>query len=218
MRPLQVRYLGRMPYAEAWDLQRALMEQRKADAIPDTLLMLEHEKVITVGRDGSTAHVLHSEARLAEQGVELFHSDRGGDATYHGPGQVVAYPIMDLRPDCKDVRKYVRRLEQAMIDTLADYGVVGARFEGEPGCWMEDPWRKIGAVGARFSRWVTMHGFALNVNTDLRDFGLIVPCGIPDKGVTSLQKELGQRLSIAEVMETAAGHLARLFERALERP
>ena len=215
VRPLKVRYQGSVPYREAWALQRALAAARKAGTVDDTLLLMEHAPVVTLGRDGRRDSLLADEATLRRRGVELVETDRGGDATFHGPGQVVGYPIVDLRPDMKDVRRYVRTLEQAMIDTMADYGLHAARLDGSPGIWLLDPARKIGAIGARISRWVTHHGFALNVNTNLDYFKLIVPCGIADKGVTSLAHELGRRVSMIEVMERVAGHLARHLGRRL---
>jgi len=196
-------------------MQRELVTARKADEIPDTLVLLEHDPVITLGRNARPEHVLHDEGTLRGLGVELVESDRGGDVTCHAPGQVVGYPVIDLRPDRMDVRRYVRDLEQVMIDTVAGYGLQATRFEGEPGCWLTDPWRKLGAIGARFSRWVTSHGFALNVNTDLAVFDLVVPCGIPDKGVTSLERELGRKVPLAEVMVGAAEHFARHFDRQI---
>lgn len=215
MRRLRVRYLGTVPYRQAWDLQRALADARKIGEIEDTLLLLEHDPVVTLGRDGRRGSLLADEATLAQRGVELVESDRGGDATFHGPGQVVGYPIVDLRPDMKDIRRYVARLEEAMIDTTADYGLEAQRLAGSPGIWLSNPARKIGAIGARISRWVTHHGFALNVNTNLDYFRLIVPCGIADKGVTSMAHELGHRVSMIEVMERIAGHLARALSREL---
>ncbi len=204
-----------MPYGEAWALQRALVAERAAGAIPDTLLLLEHDPVVTLGRDGNRGSLLLDEAGFAARGVELVESDRGGDATFHGPGQLVAYPILDLKPDLQDVGKFVRGLEQAMIDTVADYGLTAGRDKGNPGVWLDDPPRKIGAIGARISRWITHHGVALNVNVDLAYFGLIVPCGIVGKGVTSLQRELGRVVPLAEVEDALAAHLATRFGRAL---
>ena len=205
--------LGRMPYREAWTLQRELVERRKCDSIGDTLLLLEHDPVVTLGRDGSRASLKLSAAQMMQQGIDLVESDRGGDATYHGPGQVVGYLIVDLRPDQKDIRKYVRNVESAMIDTLAEYDLVGDRIEDAPGVWLMEPPRKIGAIGARVSRWVTHHGFAFNVNTRLEHFEVIVPCGIPDKGVTSLELELNRRLSMVEVMEALAQNVAKYLDR-----
>ncbi len=214
-RPLRVRYLGRLPYRQAWALQRDLLAQRKANTLGDTLLLLEHDPVITIGRDGTAQNVLAPPALLSARGVEVIETDRGGDATFHGPGQLVAYPILDLRPDWRDLHRLVTALEQIMIDTLADYGLPTTRLPGAPGVWLPDPDRKIGALGVKVSRWITHHGLALNVNTDLTFFSLIVPCGIPNKAVTSLAQELGHRLPLAEVMETLAAHLARTFGREL---
>ena len=207
--------LGRVPYRDAWALQKRLVEARKADTIPDTVLLLEHDPVVTLGRSGKRDSLLHDEAALASRGVELVQSDRGGDATYHGPGQLVVYPILDLQPDCKDVRRFVRALEQAMIDTCADFGVPATRRDGDPGIWLRSPDRKIGAIGARFTRWVSHHGVALNVNTHMAHFGLIIPCGIRDGGVTSLEIELGRALELDDVATRIAEHLARIFGRAL---
>lgn len=216
-RRLHVRRLGRVPYREAWALQRALAEQRKADAIEDTLLLLEHDPVVTIGRDGKREHLLLDPEGYAARGIELVETDRGGDATWHGPGQAVAYPIIDLRPDRKDVRKYVRGLEQAMIDTCAAHGVEATRVDGAPGVFVPPDdragWRKIGALGARISRWVTHHGLALNVTADLTAFETIVPCGIRDKGVTSLARELGRPVDIDEVFTRLAEAIARQFGR-----
>jgi lipoyl(octanoyl) transferase len=212
-RPLHVHFIGRRPYREVWAWQRSLVARRKAGEIPDTLLLLEHEPVVTLGRNAGAASLLFTEGALADRGVELVVSDRGGDATFHGPGQVVGYPIMDLAPDRKDVRRFVRDLEWVMAETSAAYGLATGRIEGAPGCWLHDPDRKIGAIGCRFSRWVTHHGFAFNVNTNLAFFDLIVPCGLRDKGVTSLAAEIGRRVSVAEVMEQLADRLAYRFER-----
>mgnify|MGYP001323954699 CR=1 FL=1 len=212
-RPLNVHFLGRVPYQEAWALQRRLAERRKVGDIDDTLLLLEHPPVITLGRDGSRQSLKVDEIALEKRGVELVESDRGGDATFHGPGQVVGYPIIDLRPDRKDIRRYVSSLETIMIHVLQTYGIVAGRLAGEPGVWLEGPDRKIAAIGARVSRWVTHHGFALNVNTNMSYFDLIVPCGIADKAVTSLEIELDRRVSMIEMMERLAGTLAEHFER-----
>ncbi len=215
MRPLQVQYLGRLEYNFALNLQRELAEKRKAGDIEDTLLLLEHDPVVTVGRNGGRESVLGSADLFKKNGVSLLESDRGGDATYHGPGQLVGYVIMDLRPDRKDLRRYVRTLEEVMIRTVADYGLSAGRVADAPGAWLTEPDRKIGAIGARVSRWVTHHGFALNVNTNLAHFDLIVPCGIPDKGVTSMARELGRRFSMVDVMEGVVRHMAQLFERTV---
>lgn len=212
-RELTYYMLGRLPYRKAWDLQRSVVEMRKNGEIGDTLLLLEHDPVVTLGRDGSRKSLKLGDAGLRRRGIDLVESDRGGDATYHGPGQVVGYVIVDLRPDQKDVRKYVTNLEQAMIDTLHTFGLAGGRIDNAPGAWLFNPPRKIGAIGARVSRWVTHHGFAFNVNTNLSDFDVIVPCGIADKGVTSLEKELHKRSSMVEVMQKLADNVAKALDR-----
>ena len=190
--PLQVRRLGVVPYAEGLALQQELVAARKADRIPDQLLLLEHPPVITLGakvRD-DRSHVLASEQALDEAGVELFEAGRGGDVTYHGPGQLVGYPIIDLRPDRCDIHRYVRDLEEVMIAAAAAFGVRADRVRGLTGAWVGQD--KLAAIGVRISRWITSHGFAFNVATDLSHFSLIVPCGIEDRGVTSLGRLLGQ--------------------------
>ena len=176
-RPLSVHRLGRIGYGAALALQERLLEARIDGRIGDVLLLLEHEPVITMGRGGHKEHVLHSEEALTALGVELHETGRGGDVTYHGPGQLVGYPIIDLNPDRRDVRKYVQGLEEVMLQLAEHYGLHGRRIEGLNGAWIED--RKLGAVGVRIRRWVTMHGFAINVSTALDAFDLIVPCGIP---------------------------------------
>ena len=211
--PLDVYRLGLVPYAEAWAIQRVLVERRKRDLIPDTLLILEHPPVITLGRHQGSSSLLFSEAHLDGLGVSLVESDRGGDATYHGPGQLVAYPILDLRGHSRDIPKFVRRLEQTMIEVMDAYGLRGERLEGAPGVWLSAPDRKVGAVGARVSRWVTHHGLALNVNTQLEHFQLIVPCGLTGKGVTSLERELGEILDFSNVCDHFIQHFTRLFSR-----
>jgi lipoyl(octanoyl) transferase len=203
-------------YQQAWDLQKKLVEKRKNNDIEDSILLLEHEKVITLGRDGSRDSLLFSEEYLQEKGVSLVQSDRGGDATYHGPGQLVAYPILSLKDELEDIPKFVRLLEQTMIDTIAEYGLLGGRIEGTPGTWLFDPARKIGAVGARISRWITHHGIALNINTDLNDFQLIIPCGLSDKGVTSISQELGQKIDFNEVKAHFIKHFAQNFNRTIQ--
>ena len=213
MRELDVRRLGLVPYAEALDLQKALVEDRRAGRIPDTLLLLEHPSVITLGVKLAEArrHVVASAERLASLDVEIVETGRGGDVTFHGPGQLVAYPILDLRPDRQDVHRYVRDLEAAMIDLCAAYGVTAGRIPGLSGAWVGE--RKIGAIGVRISRWITSHGLAFNVSTDLPLFDLIVPCGIADKGVTSLERELGRAVSIDEVGDRLVDSFCDVFER-----
>ena len=190
-RTLEVRRLGRVPYGEAVELQKQLVEERRTGVIPDTLLLLEHPHVITRGVKARqvTANLRVSEAELAARQVELHDSGRGGDITYHGPGQLVGYPILDLRPDRCDVHAYVHDLEEVIIRVARDFGVEAGRIEKLSGVWVGD--RKLAAVGIRISRWITSHGFALNVGTDLSYFDLIVPCGITDKSVTSLAQLLG---------------------------
>jgi lipoyl(octanoyl) transferase len=212
--PLEVRKLGRIRYADGLDLQARLVAERQAGRIPDTLLLLEHEPVFTLGRNARRENVLWPEAALRERGFDVVETGRGGDVTYHGPGQVVGYPILDLAPDRRDVHRYVRDLEEVMVRTCADYGVAAGRVAGLTGAWVGD--EKIGAIGVRISRWVTSHGFALNVATDLSPFDLIVPCGITGRGVTSLERLLGRPVPLAEVMDRLAAHLAAVFERATE--
>jgi lipoyl(octanoyl) transferase len=201
-----------VPYAEALDIQKALVEERRAGRIQDLLLLLQHPPVITLGvRRSSRSHITASDAQLARLGIEVHETGRGGDVTYHGPGQIVGYPIIDLRPDRCDVHRYVRDLEEVMIRVCADHGVTAGRIEGLSGAWVGAG--KIGAVGVRISRWITSHGFAFNVSTSLRDFQLIVPCGIADRGVTSLQKETGRAFSIDDVEDRVIHRFAQVFER-----
>ena len=199
VRALQVRRLGVVSYAEGLELQKELVEQRKRGEIPDQLLLLEHPPVITLGvkSRNDRSHVIASDDALEAEGVEVFETGRGGDVTYHGPGQLVGYPIIDLKPDRCDVHRYVRDLEEVMILTAAAFGVTAGRIPGLTGAWVGT--EKLAAIGVRIARWVTSHGFAFNVNTPLRHFGFIVPCGITDKGVTSLEKILGRTVPMAEV-------------------
>ena len=208
-RRLRVHRLGRVAYAEALALQERLLEARCEQRIDDTLLLLEHEPVITLGRGAKPEHVLASREWLAQQGVALFETGRGGDVTYHGPGQLVGYPIIDLNPDRRDVRRYVQNLEEVMIRIAAAHGLAATRIAGLNGAWIGD--RKLGAVGVRIRRWVTMHGFALNVTTALQAFDLIVPCGITDKGVTSLAQELSRPIAMADVEQVAMRAFAEVF-------
>jgi len=176
--------------------------------------LLEHPPVLTLGRSAKDRHVLAPREALEAQGISVHEVGRGGDVTYHGPGQLVAYPIIDLKPDRRDVRKYVWSLEETMIRTCADFGLSASRVSGLNGAWIDD--RKVGAVGVRISRWVTMHGLALNANSDLSHFDLIVPCGIADKAVTSLSAELGRTVGVTDVVEPLARHLAALFGADIE--
>ncbi len=206
--------LGTVDYAEAHRVQKELQSKRIAGEIGDTVLLLEHPPVLTMGRSAKEQHVLAPREALEARGISVHHVGRGGDVTYHGPGQLVAYPIIDLKPDRKDVRKYVSSLEEAMIRSCAEFGLTAARVEGLNGAWIGD--RKVGAVGVRISRWVTMHGLALNVNSDLRHFEMIVPCGIADKGVTSLCSELGRPVHVSDVIEPLARHFAKLYDAEIE--
>src|SRR4051812_25188913 len=217
MRSFTAYRLGSIAYAQAHALQERLVTARQADEIGDTVLLLEHPKVITLGRAAKQEHVLFSEEALHERGYELFSTGRGGDVTFHGPGQLVMYPILDLKPDREDVRRYVKDLEEVMIRSCADYGISAERSAGLNGAWVGE--NKIGAIGVRISRWVTMHGLAINVNTDLSSFGAIVPCGIAGRGVTSVQKELGSERAVVtldEVGERCVRHLAGIFEAELQ--
>ena len=212
-RELHVRRLGVVPYAEALDLQKRLVEERRSGNIPDQLLLLQHPPVITLGvkaRD-DRSHVLASPADLEEAGVEIFETGRGGDVTYHGPGQLVGYPILDLRPDRCDVHRYVRDLEEALIQAAAAFGVATERIQGLTGVWAGK--NKLAAIGVRISRWITSHGFAFNVGTNLGHFDLIVPCGIADKGVTSLEVLLSRPVQIDEVENAVVTAFAAVFER-----
>ena len=256
-RTLSVRHLGVVPYAEALALQRALVEERKAGAIPDTLLLVQHPHVLTLGvkGDGGRGHILAPPERLAALGVEVSETGRGGDVTYHGPGQLVAYPIIDLDPDRRDVHRYVRDLEEVMIRVCGSYGVAAGRISGKSGAWVRVPStsaapaasarpagpvpasatpagpgpapaapasaepsgprppEKIGALGVRISRWITSHGIALNVWTDLEFFQLIVPCGIAEYGVTSLEREIGVRIPMHEIEARFVQHFGDVFDR-----
>ena len=213
MRSLDVRRLGRIRYADGLELQARLVKERQAGEIPDTLLLLEHDPVFTLGRNARKDNVLFPEETLRKRGFDVFESGRGGDVTYHGPGQVVGYPIVDLSPDRRDVHRYVRDLEDVMIRCCADYGIDAARVDGLSGAWVGDD--KVGAIGVRIARWVTSHGFALNVSTDLSAFDLIVPCGIKGRGVTSLERLLGRSVPLDEVMSKLADHFAAVFERTI---
>jgi lipoyl(octanoyl) transferase len=224
--------LGNISYRQAWDYQQGLLQElvdrklanrlRRAEGLSagtqrHYLLFCEHPPVYTLGKSGSQDHLLLGEQELEKEGFEFFRINRGGDITYHGPGQIVGYPIFDLDCFFTDVHKYVRFLEEAVIRTLEDYGVAACRIEGLTGVWLDAkgflPKRKICAIGVHLSRWVTMHGFAFNVNTQLQHFRHIIPCGIADadKGVTSLEQELGRPVGLAEVKEKLRGHFAALF-------
>jgi lipoyl(octanoyl) transferase len=221
--------LGLIPYAEAWELQKRLVTARKAGAIEDVLLFCEHPHVITLGRSGNRANLLASENILRQKGVEYFETTRGGDITYHGPGQIVGYPILNLGAIRRDVVWYVRTLEEAMIRATADLGIAARREPGKTGIWVDAQARiatlssrsterneetadKLAAIGVHISRWVTSHGFAYNVATDLRYFEMIVPCGIADRKTTSLEELLGRNVSLAEIKPLLAKHVGEVFD------
>lgn len=210
-RVLDVRRLGLIPYADALVLQRSLVEDRRAGRVDDVLLLLEHPHVLTLGvrRDGGRAHILATDEALASRGIGVHEAGRGGDVTYHGPGQIVGYPIIDLNPDRRDVHRYVRDLETVLIRTAADYGIVAGRVEGLTGVWVGR--EKLAAIGVRIAHWITSHGFAINVTTDLDYFSFIVPCGIADRGVTSLARLLGHPVDAAEVQNRIIEHFCNTF-------
>jgi len=205
--------LGLMGYAEAWALQKRLVAARKANAIEDVLLLCEHPHVITQGRNGKREHLLASEHVLQQKGVEFHATDRGGDITYHGPGQIVGYPILNLGAIRRDVVWYVRMLEEVMIRATLEFGITAERVEGKTGIWVryENAEEKVAAIGVHISRWVTSHGFAYNVSTDLRYFDLIVPCGIADRKATSLEKLLGRSVRREEIAPRIAKHFGEVF-------
>jgi lipoate-protein ligase B len=214
-RPLAVRRLGTVSYQDGLALQERLVRERRGETIPDTLLLLQHPHVITLGSSSDRAHVLASEEERATRGIELFETGRGGDVTYHGPGQLVGYPIIALEPERRDLHRYLRDLEAALIDALSELGVPATRAQGLTGVWTGGG--KIAAIGVRVSSgWITSHGFALNVATDLGYFDTIVPCGISDREVTSIERELGRPVAMEAVEEVVAGALARTFGRRIE--
>jgi len=206
----QVKQLGLIDYAEGLSLQRERVAARKAGVIPDTLLLLEHPPVYTLGRNAKKENLLTSAAELAARGAQVFEIDRGGDVTYHGPGQLVGYPILDLAQHRRDIAWYMRSLEEVLIAVARDYRIKAGRQAGAPGVWVGND--KLAALGVHISRWVTSHGFAFNVNTDLRYFDWIVPCGLRDKGVTSLQKLLGRQVEMDEVVEKVIRRFGEVFE------
>ena len=225
-------HLGSKDYQEVWDYQERLFNEtvnvkisnRKANEAGQVLtsnylIFCEHPHVYTLGKSGNENNLLANEAFLKEKKASFYRINRGGDITYHGPGQIVGYPILDLDHFFTDIHKYLRLLEEAVINTLKEYGIVAGRIEGLTGVWLDwevkEKARKICALGVKSSRWVTMHGFAFNVNTNLEYFNYIVPCGIPDKAVTSLEKELGRKMNMTEVEEKLKKHLAAVFEMEL---
>ena len=221
--------LGTKDYKETWDFQEEVFnsiidiknknrEKENKDINSNYLLFVEHPNVYTLGKSGKYSHLLISEEELAQKNATFYKIDRGGDITYHGPGQIVGYPILDLDNFFTDIHKYLRFLEEVIIKTLADYGIKGERSPGETGVWIDvgTPFaRKICAMGVRASRWVTMHGFAFNINADLSYFNYIIPCGIVDKSVTSLNQELGKNIPLQEVKEKIKFHFSNIFEAEL---
>jgi lipoyl(octanoyl) transferase len=209
-RPLSVLEAGRVPYAEALELQADLVTRRRRGEITDTLVLLEHPHVITLGSTSDPANVLVDRRERARLGIELYEVGRGGDVTYHGPGQLVAYPILDLKPDRKDLHRYLRDLETVLIGVADEYGIRAERSDAGTGVWTSSG--KLAAIGIRVSSgWITSHGVALNVRSDLTYFETIVPCGIRDRGVTSLERELGEAPADAHVGDTLVRHFVRVF-------
>jgi lipoate-protein ligase B len=215
MPPLLIADLGLISWSEAYALQQRLVGARKADSIDDVLLLCEHSPVITLGRNADQKNLLAGKSVLRQKGVELHETNRGGDVTYHGPGQIVGYPILNLERIRRDVHWYVRTLEEAMIRASSEFGVSAYRIPGKTGIWVQpvasSPEEKLAAIGVHISRWVTSHGFAYNVSTDLRHFDLIVPCGIPDRKATSLEKVLQRNVSLDEVKPHLIRHLGELL-------
>ncbi|MBP6215425.1 MAG: lipoyl(octanoyl) transferase LipB [Chitinophagaceae bacterium] len=219
--------LGKMPYQAAWDYQEKLLQEnvKKKSTVGgqqltvNHLLFVEHPPVYTLGKSGNMDNVLMSDDELQANNIEFFHTNRGGDITFHGPEQIVGYPILDLEKFYTDIGKYLRNIEEVIILTMAEYGIKGDRSSGETGVWIEPgvpgKERKICAIGVRCSRWITMHGFAFNVNTDLSYFNNIIPCGIVNKQVTSMQKELGHSLDMQEVKDKVKSNFERVFEAEL---
>lgn len=235
MERVEFRDLGLMDYKAAWDYQENLLQENlkiksarhAADSLSDAkelpakhyLLFVEHPPVYTLGKSGNIAHVLINEKERQEKGIEFFHTNRGGDITFHGPHQIVGYPILDLEKFYTDIGRYLRELEEVIIVTLAEYGIVAGRSAGETGVWIDagakGNEKKICAMGVRCSRWVTMHGFALNVNTDLNYFNHIIPCGIQNKKVTSIKEELQKEIDIGEVKEKLKKNFSKIFNVAM---
>jgi lipoate-protein ligase B len=209
-RHLNIVEAGQLDYLEAWDLQRKLAQSRRDGAIPDTLLLTEHPPTYTIGRRGSRANLLIDETTLQRVGAQCYEVDRGGDITFHGPGQLVAYLIMDLGRAERGLRRFVGNLEHSVIDTLQTFGITGEPAEGKPGVWVKG--RKIAAIGVAVSRRVTYHGFALNVNPDLTYFDHMIPCGIPGSAATSIEREIGGPVEMADVTERVIEALSARFE------
>ncbi|MBI1306818.1 MAG: lipoyl(octanoyl) transferase LipB [Bacteroidetes bacterium] len=212
MTEFEIQHLGLIRYGNAWDLQKELLQKRIEGAIADQLLICEHEPVYTLGKSADANNLLVNPVFLKNIGAEVFQIERGGDITFHGPGQLVGYPILNLNDRKMGIRTYVDLLEESLIQTLLTYGIKTQRIEGLTGIWLiEGAPRKIAAIGIKVSRWVTMHGFALNVSTDLSYFNHIVPCGITDKGVTSISKELGRKIPVSEVAAEYVKQFEKIF-------
>lgn len=205
--------LGIVDYQEAWDLQKEIFQLRYEEKIPDTLILLEHPHTYTLGKVADRENLVGDSEFLSQNNIKVYDIDRGGDITYHGPGQIVGYPIINLNDWQKDTHKYLRGLEEILIQTCTEYGLTGTRNSAYTGVWIED--RKIAAIGIKVSRWITMHGFAFNVNTDLELFNGIIPCGIKEKGVTSLSKETGNQIDIQEVKQKLLKHFFEFFNYSL---
>jgi len=213
--PILVAYLGHTSFDACWNLQQEIFGQRLTGRIADVLLLTEHGHVYTLGKNGDEKHLIADRSELAQAGIAVVHIDRGGDITYHGPGQIVGYPILDLSVLLKDLDRYLRAIETIVIRSLARFGVQGSRISGHTGVWVGD--RKICAIGIKTSRWITMHGFALNVNTDLSYFEKIVPCGISDKGVTSIEQCVGKPLLMQDVTDVVVDEFVLFFGARAER-
>jgi lipoyl(octanoyl) transferase len=209
MKEVRVTFVGRTKYDAAWNLQRVLVEKRRTGEIPDTLVLTEHDPVYTIGKTGNDLHLLAGESELRTKGIQVYHSDRGGDVTFHGPGQLVVYPILDLTEFYLDLHRYLRDLEEVIIRVLATLGLRGERMPEYTGVWLDG--EKVCAIGVKSSRWITMHGLALNVTTDLSYFERIIPCGIFERGVTSLAKHLRGPLSLEDVGRRTANEFGRVF-------
>ncbi len=212
LRVCEARWLGQTSYSDGLALQEQAVEALRSGA-PEQLLLLEHPHVFTLGRGANSGHILADKEHLQSRSIEVHETGRGGDVTYHGPGQLVGYPIINLKPDRCDVHRYVRDLEEVLIRTIGDFGVTGTRITGLTGVWVGN--EKIAAIGVRIARWITSHGFALNVSTDLSYFQMIVPCGISDKGVTSLSRLVGRSIDIQTVAQSAASHFGEVFSREM---
>jgi lipoyl(octanoyl) transferase len=213
MRYCEARWIGRIGYAAGLRAQEEAVDRLRAGEGDEQLFLLEHPHVFTLGRGADGSNILATSDQLKERSIEVFETGRGGDVTYHGPGQLVGYPILNLRPDRMDVHRYVRDIEEVLIRSIAEFGITGARVPGLTGVWVGN--EKIAAIGVRIARWITSHGFALNVNTDLDYFRLIIPCGITDKGVTSISRLVGREIDLKDVASRVASNFAYVFEREM---